>query len=217
MEAESSLEKIVIKCICHSCKIQNVVLLNDDNFSFCCKECNEVILTIEKQSGYIYVASNPSIPNLYKVGFSMNHPDIRLEQLSNSTSIPTKFESELYFSSIEARAHELEIHNRLSEYRSNQNREFFKTNLYEIYLAVKEVTGKSPFFYRAINLDVSTLKTYNPWVELHFTTKNVTLNKIRCIKCNNLVRHQHPKMKANAYGYCKRCKLSYNFNNEIIS
>jgi hypothetical protein len=212
-------EEILINCICHLCKTPNSILLKEDILSYSCTNCYEKIISLTKKSGYIYVLSNPSIPHQYKIGFSLLSPESRIEQLSNSTSIPSKFESELFFYSEDARLHEREIHEILSDSRSNQNREFFQANLFEIYTAIKQVTGKSPLFYRVNSLEENDLKKYNPWFGLNLANNKMPdiPSSIRCSKCGNLTRNSHPKIKQNGYGYCIRCKISFDiYGNPII-
>ena len=41
--------------------------------------------------GFVYFATNPSMPGIVKIGCS-RHPKIRIQQLSSGTSIPEPFE-----------------------------------------------------------------------------------------------------------------------------
>lgn len=77
--------------------------------------------------GYIYVLSNQSMPNLYKVGWCREHQDNRDLKLY-TTGVPTPFKVE--FKKLVDNASKLEkkIHKLLHEYRINDKREFFKSN-----------------------------------------------------------------------------------------
>lgn len=75
--------------------------------------------------GYIYILSNPSMPDVYKVGRSINGGKYRAEQLF-TTGVPERFELifELYTSCcywVEKAAHQY-----LNNYRISDNREFFR-------------------------------------------------------------------------------------------
>ena len=76
--------------------------------------------------GYIYVLSNPSMPNLYKVGWCRKDPENRASELYK-TGVPTPFKIE--FKKLVNNASNLEqkIHKLLDEHRINDKREFFKS------------------------------------------------------------------------------------------
>jgi len=82
----------------------------------------------------LYVLSNPSFPNLYKVGWTEGDSEIRAEQLF-TTGVPTPFHVESKWKLNNAKSFEKHIHNLLDEFRNNGMREFFvidKSNLIEI-------------------------------------------------------------------------------------
>jgi hypothetical protein len=82
----------------------------------------------------LYVLSNPSFPNLYKVGWTEGDSEIRAEQLF-TTGVPTPFHVESKWKLNKAKSFEKHIHNLLDEFRNNGMREFFvidKSNLIEI-------------------------------------------------------------------------------------
>ena len=77
------------------------------------------------KQGFIYVMSNPSMPNLYKVGFSCNLKK-RLYDLNSYSSTPTPFKI-VYSARVDnAEADEKLAHSALAECRVNKKREFFK-------------------------------------------------------------------------------------------
>ncbi len=76
--------------------------------------------------GYVYVLSNPSMPNIYKIGCTSNSVNTRIAELSSSTNIPTPFEEAYSFIVPDMEKAEAILHNELKEYRVNLNREFFK-------------------------------------------------------------------------------------------
>jgi hypothetical protein len=79
---------------------------------------------------YVYILSNPSLPEMFKVGMTTRTVKERVAELDGATSIPTGFVIEATFNvapieglcmSVEKRAHKL-----LSNYRVNKGREFFR-------------------------------------------------------------------------------------------
>ncbi|MGK5049504.1 GIY-YIG nuclease family protein [Janthinobacterium sp. GB4P2] len=78
--------------------------------------------------GFVYVLANESMPSIYKIGFTLNHPKARMEQLSSATACPTPFEMVACFGVASPREVEAEIHQRLIRYRVNAAREFFRVD-----------------------------------------------------------------------------------------
>lgn len=78
--------------------------------------------------GYVYFLSNPSMPDLLKIGHTTDTPENRIRQL-NTTGIPSSFVLEACF--LVSNPHELEksMHTALAMFRPAQNREFFKLSL----------------------------------------------------------------------------------------
>lgn len=75
--------------------------------------------------GFIYVLSNVSMPELYKIGWSRKDPESRITELY-TTGVPTPFEIE-YKQLVNNAPHiENKIHKLLNEYRVSNKREFFK-------------------------------------------------------------------------------------------
>lgn len=76
-------------------------------------------------TGFIYVASNPSLPGLYKIGSTERSPSLRVSELSKSTSCPSDFNLEYYAEVNNHKKVEQEIGRILEAYRPNAYREFF--------------------------------------------------------------------------------------------
>jgi hypothetical protein len=74
--------------------------------------------------GWIYVATNPCIPSSVKIGYSDRHPEIRIGELSG-TSTPTPFEYAYGFLCDEPHKAEKIIHEALKEHRVSAERESF--------------------------------------------------------------------------------------------
>lgn len=74
---------------------------------------------------YIYILTNPSMPDLIKVGKTTKHPSSRMKEL-NSTGVPKPFKLQLSLIVEDCSLAEKHAHRILSKYRVNQKREFFK-------------------------------------------------------------------------------------------
>jgi len=80
--------------------------------------------------GYIYVLSNPSMPNLVKIGRSIHGGRQRAKEIYQ-TGVPTPFVLEFEMLTEDPKDMELNIHEALSRYRENNNREFFRLSVDE--------------------------------------------------------------------------------------
>lgn len=80
-------------------------------------------------SGWVYVLSNEFMPGIYKIGMTTNEPETRAKEISQGTGVPSPFVVERAYFSQSPREDELVIHEELSDYRFNPNREFFKCPL----------------------------------------------------------------------------------------
>ena len=79
----------------------------------------------EIKEGFVYVMSNESMPNLYKIGFTCNLKK-RLYDLNSYSSTPTPFKIVYAAKVDDAEADENLAHSALAECRVNKKREFFK-------------------------------------------------------------------------------------------
>lgn len=89
-------------------------------------------------SGFIYILSNPAMPNLLKIGKSDRDPSaFRAEELY-TTGVPQPFKVE-YFAYVEDH-HRLEsiLHTRFDKQRPNKNREFFTVRVEEAVLVARQ-------------------------------------------------------------------------------
>ena len=83
-----------------------------------------------KAYGLIYILTNPSFPGLVKIGFTTTDLTERVRQLS-ATNIPTPFEIAYACGVRDCLAVEKGIHEKLSGYRVNPKREFFRISPHE--------------------------------------------------------------------------------------
>jgi hypothetical protein len=119
--------------------------------------------------GWIYIFSNSAMPGLLKIGYSNRDPELRIKEI-DGTGIPIPF-SILYWAMVnEPYSIEQSIHQLLSEYRINKDREFFKLSDEEALDYIKEylidneieiVLEKFFFDYKSPKLEhaTTTLKT----------------------------------------------------------
>lgn len=82
-------------------------------------------------NGWIYCLSNPSIPNLYKIGMTKKTPESRAKELYK-TGLPEPFVIEFAKNVNEPMKKEKSIHKLLKNERHNSSREFFSSDLSKI-------------------------------------------------------------------------------------
>lgn len=76
--------------------------------------------------GFVYIACNECMPDIYKIGFTNNPPMQRMEELSKSTSVPAEFKLVCYAEVDNAESLEKHMHDSFDEFRVSPNREFFR-------------------------------------------------------------------------------------------
>ena len=77
-----------------------------------------------KTDQYVYCMSNVSFPNMLKIGWTREHPNIRALALSG-TSVPTPYIVEFVIITQQGSKLEKKIHEHLKDVRLQTNREFF--------------------------------------------------------------------------------------------
>lgn len=82
--------------------------------------------------GYIYVAKNSFLPNIFKVGMTKNLPEDRIKSLNAHTTTLGEFSLSFSAKSLDAARVEKIIHSRLDYCRVQNNREFFSDDLNSI-------------------------------------------------------------------------------------
>ena len=88
---------------------------------------------------WVYVLSNPVQPGILKIGYTNNTPEERARQLSNATGVAMPYEVEYAYSCWNGLELEKDIHERLHEYRLNNQREFFQVDLEEVKDVINEI------------------------------------------------------------------------------
>lgn len=138
--------KINVEITCQ-CGWSGIISIND-GVGYKCDDCNRELFKIHIVTGYVYVLSNPSMPNLLKIGYTERDVYERVSEL-NTTGVPVAFEVEAIFDSSNPYEDEKEIHNLLSEYRMSNNREFFSVNLENAIASIQMLLNRSPSFIKS--------------------------------------------------------------------
>jgi len=95
-----------------------------------------------KYSYWIYVLSNPAMPGLLKIGYTIQDPIDRAKQISASTGIALPFALEYAFHCHNGSILEKELHAYLDSFRVSTNREFFKISLEDAIAAIEKLGDK---------------------------------------------------------------------------
>jgi hypothetical protein len=82
-------------------------------------------------NSWVYIMSNPTMPGYYKIGYTKKSPNERAKQISNATGVASPMVVEWAFHCWSGFELEQEVHNKLSEYRVSNQREFFQLPLDE--------------------------------------------------------------------------------------
>lgn len=136
---------ISIKIYCSDCQQNYQYTKNEESaFSVKCEKCGNILLKSSPINGYLYILSNPSMPNLLKIGFTTRTVDERVAELNTSTGVPDKFVIEAFFCSSTPENDERLVHTELSDYRKNENREFFQILILDAIEKVGNILGKPP-------------------------------------------------------------------------
>jgi|TARA_R110000787_G_scaffold210090_1_gene319974 hypothetical protein len=92
---------------------------------------------------WVYVISNESQPGMYKIGYTNNDDvDVRVKQLSRSTSVATPFKLEWAFRCFNGERLEGEVHIALKAYRVSMDREFFAISINEAREVIEDLGQK---------------------------------------------------------------------------
>ena len=79
-------------------------------------------------TGYIYVLQNTSVPGIFKIGFTERSVVDRLNEINKATGVITPWQVRDFWFTQEPYLAEQEIHDLLSDYRVEDNREGFAVN-----------------------------------------------------------------------------------------
>lgn len=99
-------------------------------------------INMKTKQGFVYVLSNPSMPNLVKIGVTNNVKE-RIKNLSRGTAIPTPFEVEYECMVEDCYKVEKALQAAFAPYRVNENREFFKVKTTQVTAVLQLVQTKN--------------------------------------------------------------------------
>ena len=109
-------------------------------------------------SDYIYLLSNPSMPNVYKLGKTNRTPDERSLELF-TTGVPTPFDIEISFNVSDCDYSERKIFEILGDYRVSNRREFVKgLSIEEIIRRILPALGNFEVYSQKTGFNVQELK-----------------------------------------------------------
>ena len=91
---------------------------------------------------WVYILSNPTMPDILKIGYTKFDPQIRSKQISNATGVPTEFIVEWAYKCFNGEELEKEVHMYLQKHRLNKYREFFRIDLIEAQNIITTIGNK---------------------------------------------------------------------------
>ena len=93
-------------------------------------------------SGAVYVLINPSMKGLLKIGKTKRNAEDRAAEISVGTGVPTEFVVAYEEPFQDSDKAELLIHDKLANFRVSPNREFFRMELKDAIVAIREVADR---------------------------------------------------------------------------
>ncbi|WP_118827736.1 GIY-YIG nuclease family protein [Salinibacter ruber] len=94
-----------------------------------------------KFRGYVYVATNPNIKGLVKIGYTERTVEKRMKELSSSTGVPGRYKAKYKFKAVRPKQLERKVHRRLSSRRVERGGEFFKVSPKKAARVIKKVAA----------------------------------------------------------------------------
>lgn len=140
--------------------------------------------------GWIYVMTNPAMPGLVKVGFTMSDPAIRAQEL-DTTGVPQPYIVAYEAVTVHPRRLEARTHARLSAVRMRTGREFFKCSTDDAVAAIHAEADAG----REI-----LLETHAP--ALRHVRERMVRDYIRLGIPENTARRQTNAVLAAEHGHC---------------
>lgn len=109
-----------------------------------CPKCDNLIFRLRTYKGFIYILSNPLMPDVTKIGQTERDVYERARELEAVTGVPTAFCVEAFYESDDPSSDERVIHQELSSFRVNKNREFFRLSPQAAIIRVTEILKRHP-------------------------------------------------------------------------
>ena len=91
---------------------------------------------------WVYILTNPAIPEMIKIGYTANDPHARAEQLSKGTGVPVGYEVAWAYKCYKGDRIEKEVHKYFKKQRVSPTREFFRVTLDEAKQIIEQIGGK---------------------------------------------------------------------------
>lgn len=101
-------------------------------------------------SGFVYVLSNPAMPGLVKIGYTLGSVAERARDLSGATGVPVPFFVEYSHETLEPAVLEAVVHSDLESRRVNIAREFFRETVAEAVEAIKGAAASEMFWFKSM-------------------------------------------------------------------
>jgi hypothetical protein len=91
---------------------------------------------------WVYILTNPAMPNMLKIGYTKLDPFKRASQISRGTGIPLGFEVEWAYRCFKGEKIEQEVHKYFKKQRVSKQREFFRISLKEAQHIIEQIGNK---------------------------------------------------------------------------
>jgi hypothetical protein len=91
---------------------------------------------------WVYILTNPAMPNMLKIGYTTKDPFTRAGQISRGTGIPLGFDVEWAYKCFKGEKIEHEVHKYFKEQRVNPQKEFFRVSLEEAQQIIEQIGNK---------------------------------------------------------------------------
>ena len=91
---------------------------------------------------WVYILSNPAMPDMVKIGYTAKDPFSRAHQISRGTGIPLGFEVEWAYKCFKGERIEQEVHKVFKKQRVNTQKEFFRVSLNEAKQVIEQIGEK---------------------------------------------------------------------------
>ena len=148
---------IEIEITCYACSSNNVIIEEKLDPIIRCQNCEEILLKIQEIKGFIYVLSNPSMPGLFKIGYTKREIEDRIKELNSETGVPEPFVLEAHCASQNPRDDESRIHQSLSIYRM-ESKVFFKVDFDTVIKIIETTLKKAPQLSKERMMDREEIK-----------------------------------------------------------
>jgi hypothetical protein len=147
MAAVNDVEILITCPHCGGCSSLAIV---EDPQEVYCSVCDTLLFQYERvntQSGFVYILSNPDIPDLVKIGCTRRPVLERAQELASQTAAPGAFVVEAYFAVADPFDAERKIHEQVVATRV-EGKEFFRIPVWQAVETLTELLGVEPDYDR---------------------------------------------------------------------